>query len=155
MLPAAYQLPAATVLLIGGTVSCFFGYRLFRIVLAIFGFILGALVASSFFSASNTWGMLAAALIGGLGGAGVPFEQRDSSPIELAQGGELIDRRRSSSHPCAGKVTNSMPARASQMTDAGRAAQMPLSDLRARCLTAWVGSANDQAHRHGCMPHRG
>jgi hypothetical protein len=71
MLPATYQLPAAIVLLIGGTVACFFGYRLFRIVLAIFGFILGALVASSFFSASNTWGMLAAALIGGLCGAGV------------------------------------------------------------------------------------
>ena len=34
-------------LLIGGVVSCFFGYRLFRIVLALFGFILGALAASS------------------------------------------------------------------------------------------------------------
>ena len=41
MLPASYQLPAAIVLLVGGIVACFFGYRLFRIVLAIFGFILG------------------------------------------------------------------------------------------------------------------
>ncbi|MBI4263501.1 MAG: hypothetical protein HY657_03915, partial [Acidobacteria bacterium] len=49
MLPAVYQLPAAVVLLAGGIVSCFFGYRLFRIVLAIFGFILGALAASSIF----------------------------------------------------------------------------------------------------------
>ena len=43
MLPASYQLPAAAMLLAGGVVSCFFGYRLFRIVLAIFGFMLGAL----------------------------------------------------------------------------------------------------------------
>ena len=33
MLPATYQIPAAIVLLFGGTVACFFGYRLFRIVL--------------------------------------------------------------------------------------------------------------------------
>ena len=42
MLPATYQLPAAIVLLVGGIVACFFGYRLFRIVLAIFGFIITA-----------------------------------------------------------------------------------------------------------------
>ena len=71
MLPATYQLPAAVVLLLGGAVSCFFGYRLFRVVLAIFGFIIGAGFASSFFSASNTWGMLIAALVGGLCGAGI------------------------------------------------------------------------------------
>ena len=41
MLPASYQLPAAIVLLLGGTVACFFGYRMFRLVLAIAGFIFG------------------------------------------------------------------------------------------------------------------
>jgi hypothetical protein len=71
MLPAVYQLPAALVLLLGGTVSCFFGYRLFRIVLAIFGFIIGALILSSFVPMSSTWVMLAVALVGGLMGAGV------------------------------------------------------------------------------------
>ena len=71
MLPAAYQLPAALVLLLGGAVSCFFGYRSFRIVLAIFGFIIGALIPSSFTPMSSTWAMLAVALIGGLMGAGV------------------------------------------------------------------------------------
>ncbi len=71
MLPASYQVPAALVLLFGGVVSCFFGYRLFRIVLAIFGFILGALAASSVFGASDTGPMLVAALVGGLIGAGV------------------------------------------------------------------------------------
>ena len=47
MLPATYQMPAAIVLLLGGVVACFFGYRLFRIVLAIFGFIIGALAANA------------------------------------------------------------------------------------------------------------
>ena len=71
MLPASYQLPAAIVLLLGGIVACFFGYRMFRLVLAIFGFILGALAASSVFGASDTGPMLAAAAIGGLVGAGI------------------------------------------------------------------------------------
>ena len=72
MLPATYQIPAALVLLLGGTVSCFFGYRLFRIVLAIFGFVIGALIPSSFLPmSSGPWTMLAVALVGGLMGAGV------------------------------------------------------------------------------------
>ena len=69
MLPASYQLPAAAILLAGGVISCFFGYRLFRTVLAIFGFILGALAASSVFGISNTTLMLVAAVVGGLIGA--------------------------------------------------------------------------------------
>ena len=55
----------------GGIVACFFGYRLFRIVLAIFGFILGALAASSIFGVSDTGPMIVAALVGGLVGAGI------------------------------------------------------------------------------------
>ena len=71
MLPASYQMPAAIVLLVGGIVACFFGYRLFRIVLAIFGFILGALAASSIFGMSDTGPMIIAAAVGGLIGAGI------------------------------------------------------------------------------------
>ena len=71
MLPASYQLPAAIVLLVGGVVACFFGYRLFRIVLAIFGFILGAFFASSIFGMSDTGPMLIAAAVGGLIGAAI------------------------------------------------------------------------------------
>jgi hypothetical protein len=71
MLPAQYQLPAAILLLVGGAVACFFGYRLFRIVLGIFGFILGALLASSIFGASDTTPMVIAAIVGGLLGAGL------------------------------------------------------------------------------------
>jgi Domain of unknown function (DUF4203) len=69
MLPTSYQLPAAIVLVLGGALACFAGYRLFRFVLAIYGFILGAMLASSLVAASNTLGMWAAALGGGIAGA--------------------------------------------------------------------------------------
>ena len=69
MLPASYQLPAAAMLLAGGVISCFFGYRLFRTVLAIFGFVLGGMLASSVFGVSNTTMMLVAWVLGGLAGA--------------------------------------------------------------------------------------
>lgn len=71
MLPVSYQIPAAVLLLLGGVVASFFGFRLFRIVLAIFGFILGALAASSLFGVSDTGPMLIAALVGGVIGAGL------------------------------------------------------------------------------------
>src|ERR1044072_8402337 len=66
MLPAAYQVPAAAILLVGGLVSCFAGYRLFKFVLGLFGFIIGVLAASSFFGPANTTPMLLASLLGGV-----------------------------------------------------------------------------------------
>jgi hypothetical protein len=69
MLPSAYQLPAAGVLLLGGLVATFFGYRLFKFVLAIFGFIVGALAASSIWGASSTTYMVIAAIVGGMAGS--------------------------------------------------------------------------------------
>jgi hypothetical protein len=71
MLPAAYQAPAAALLIAGGLLSCFFGYRLFKFVLGMFGFAVGVLAASSFFGPANTTPMLIAAFVGGLIGAGV------------------------------------------------------------------------------------
>jgi hypothetical protein len=47
MFPVTLQIPVAVLLLLGGLVACFAGYRLFRIVLGIYGFILGALLAST------------------------------------------------------------------------------------------------------------
>jgi hypothetical protein len=73
MLPQSYQLPAAVALVVGGTVACFAGYRLFRIVLAIDGFIAGAWLASSTMASSNAGGMVLAALAGGIIGAVVLF----------------------------------------------------------------------------------
>jgi len=69
MLPHAYQMPAAIFLLVSGALTCFAGYRLFRVVLAIYGFILGAMLASSIVGVSNTLGMVVAALAGGMVGA--------------------------------------------------------------------------------------
>lgn len=71
MLPASYQVPAAIVLLLGGIIACFLGYRLFRIVLAIFGFIIGALATSSLVGASEAVPLVAAAAVGGVIGAGL------------------------------------------------------------------------------------
>ena len=69
MLPASFQTPAALILLAGGIISCFAGYRVFRIVLGIYGFILGALFASGVAGPENTGWMIAAALAGGVIGA--------------------------------------------------------------------------------------
>jgi hypothetical protein len=69
MLPASFQTPAAIILVVGGLVSCFAGYRVFRIVLGFFGFVLGALLTSSFMGTEQTLYMIAAAVIGGIVGA--------------------------------------------------------------------------------------
>jgi hypothetical protein len=69
MLPASFQTPAAVILLLGGVLTCFGGYRVFRIVLGVYGFILGALLASSLMGAEQTWLMMVAALVGGVAGA--------------------------------------------------------------------------------------
>jgi hypothetical protein len=71
MVPAAFQVPAAIVLLLGGLLACFAGYRVFRIVLGIYGFILGALLGSSFPGVDQTWLMIIAALVGGAIGAAI------------------------------------------------------------------------------------
>ncbi len=56
-------------LLVGGLIACFAGYRFFRIVLGIAGFVLGALIAASPFGAEQTLMMAIAALVGGIIGA--------------------------------------------------------------------------------------
>ena len=69
MLPAAYSFPAAVVLAIGGALACFAGYRLFRLVLGIYGFYLGAMITTSSMGAVDTWTLVLAAVVGGLVGA--------------------------------------------------------------------------------------
>jgi hypothetical protein len=69
MLPHAYEVPVAVLLVLGGALACFAGQRLFRLVLGIYGFILGAMVTSSVVGVSNTAGMVVAAIAGGLVGA--------------------------------------------------------------------------------------
>jgi hypothetical protein len=69
MLPASYALPTAAVLVVGGLLACFGGYRLFRFVLGLYGFILGAFVTTSMMGTSNMWAIVVAAVVGGLIGA--------------------------------------------------------------------------------------
>jgi hypothetical protein len=69
MLPASFQAPAAIILLLGGLLSCFAGHRVFRIVLGIYGFIIGALLASAAMGTEQTLWMVVAAVVGGLVGA--------------------------------------------------------------------------------------
>ncbi len=69
MLPTAYEVPAAIALVLGGALACFAGYRLFRVVLGIYGFLLGAMIASSIAGTASTAGMVGSALAGGLAGA--------------------------------------------------------------------------------------
>lgn len=69
MLPAAYATPAAAVFAIGGLLACFAGFKLFRVVLGINGFILGALITTSAMGTSSMWAIAVAALVGGLLGA--------------------------------------------------------------------------------------
>ena len=69
MLPTQYASLAAGVLIVGGILSCFLGHRLFRIVLGIYGFVLGAFVTSSLMGTSSMWSLAMAALAGGAVGA--------------------------------------------------------------------------------------
>lgn len=69
MLPVAYATPAAVIMLVGGLLSCFAGYRLFRVVLGLYGFILGAAITTSVMGDLNTMALVVAAIVGGLVGA--------------------------------------------------------------------------------------
>ncbi|MGE5359093.1 MAG: DUF4203 domain-containing protein [Bacteroidales bacterium] len=69
MLSTTFHLPAALVLLFGGLLACFAGYRVFRVVLGLYGFILGALFASSLVAPASLNATLVAVLVGGVLGA--------------------------------------------------------------------------------------
>src|SRR6185369_11565880 len=73
MLPGSFQVPAAVILVVGGLCSCFAGYRIFRFVLAFFGFVFGALFVSSAMGSDQTLWMIGASLLGGLLGALILF----------------------------------------------------------------------------------
>ena len=65
------HVPVAIILLVAGVVSCFLGYRLFRWMLALYGFVGGAYLVSLLLDVPSPW---AAALIvvgGGLTGAAI------------------------------------------------------------------------------------
>ena len=71
MLPGTYQIPTGVVLMLVGLVACFAGYRFFRVVLTVYGFVLGALFASTLVHPTGTVALLVALGVGGLLGAAI------------------------------------------------------------------------------------
>lgn len=69
MLPATFHVPAAVLFLVGGLLSCFLGQRTFRIVLGLYGFVLGVLVAGSLFGPADSGRDYLVLLAGGLAGS--------------------------------------------------------------------------------------
>ncbi len=63
------EVPAAIILLAAGLLACFMGYRLFRWLLGLYGFIGGAYLASLFVNTPEPWMTAAAVVAGGLVGA--------------------------------------------------------------------------------------
>jgi hypothetical protein len=59
----------AIALALAGAITCLAGYRFFRFVLAILGFILGAAIGSSMMGVGNALYMIVAGLVGGILGA--------------------------------------------------------------------------------------
>ena len=71
MLPGSYSIPAAVLFVVGGALACFLGYRVFRLVLGIYGCVLGALIGTSVLAPTETWLTLVVAIGGGLAGAAI------------------------------------------------------------------------------------
>jgi hypothetical protein len=70
MLPGAYATPAAVIFVIGGLLACFAGYRLFRVVLGVYGFMFGAATVTTLMGGeASTFSLAVAAVVGGICGA--------------------------------------------------------------------------------------
>ena len=69
MIPAPYTQLTAVIFAVGGLLTCFAGYRLFRFVLGLYGFMAGAILASSAYGSGSTWTLIMAILVGGVVGA--------------------------------------------------------------------------------------
>ena len=63
------QLPVAVILLVGGLLASFTGYRLLRTLLALYGFAAGIIIAPLVAGDLGTWELIAATVAGGLVGA--------------------------------------------------------------------------------------
>jgi hypothetical protein len=73
LIPTPYQAPAIAVLILGGVIAWAAGYRLFRLVLTLFGFYIGALAATAVLGPSDRTMLIFAALGGGAVGALIMF----------------------------------------------------------------------------------
>ena len=65
----SFHVPVAIILLGGGLLACFLGYRLLRTLLALYGFIGGVVIATMFVGQLETWLAIVATLAGGVAGS--------------------------------------------------------------------------------------
>ena len=73
LIPTSFQLPALALFLVGGLIAWAAGYRLFRFVLTLFGFYIGALAATAVLGPSDRTLLVFVALGGGAVGALIMF----------------------------------------------------------------------------------
>jgi len=73
LIPTPFQLPALGLFILGGVIAWAAGYRLFRFVLTLFGFYIGALAATAVLGPSDRTVLVFAALGGGAVGALIMF----------------------------------------------------------------------------------
>ena len=70
MFPDTFHMPVAIILLGGGFLACFLGYRLFRFILLGYGLVTGAVLVSQLnLNFPETWMVITATIIGGIIGA--------------------------------------------------------------------------------------
>ena len=69
MASISLHVPVAIILLGGGLLACFVGYRLLRTLLALYGFIGGVVIASMFVGQLETWLAIVATIAAGLAGS--------------------------------------------------------------------------------------
>ena len=70
MFPDTFYMPVAIILLGGGFLACFLGYRLFRFILLGYGLVTGVVLVSQLnLNFPETWMVITATIIGGLIGA--------------------------------------------------------------------------------------
>jgi hypothetical protein len=73
LIPTSFQLPALALLILGGFIAWAAGYRLFRFVLTLLGFYIGALAATAVLGPGDRTLLIFAALGGGAVGALIMF----------------------------------------------------------------------------------
>lgn len=69
MIDASYVTPVALILVAGGLLACLAGHRLFRFVLGLYGFLLGAFITTAVTGSQDAWVMTMAVIVGGVVGA--------------------------------------------------------------------------------------
>ena len=65
----SFHVPVAIILLGGGLLACFLGYRLLRTLLALCGFIGGVVIATMFVGQLETWLAIIVTIVGGVAGS--------------------------------------------------------------------------------------